>query len=177
MANSYFCTPEDCEAVVLDHIDEIRGQIAREGREGLYMAIVNPTLTIEAVDGYAFEEAWPSIFLWEASVGKVPEGSPIIENARLKAIEAHRHRETLSAVWANRPAVLRGGAIAWYGGVYLHGIAGGVSGLSETADEMICYDYLLKPLSARVAANAVWPSQQSRIAKIREWGGRLPESK
>lgn len=173
MAKPAFLTAKDCLVLFNRIVPLVLEHFKAEERVGLHLSLVNPTLTIDEVDSFAMAEDWASVFLWEGSVGDVPEGSPFIENARLKAIEAFRHRETLSAVWANRPWVLRSGDIAWYGGAYHDGLAAGVSGLSETSDEMVCLSFL-EDLAIGLRKNAAWPTSQARIAQVREWGGRLP---
>ena len=153
---------------------EITRIVQHDGGTGLHIAVVDPGLTSEQVEHLAGLGEWDRIRVWEKSVGDVPEGSRFITNARNKAVEAHFHRETLSAVWANRPAVLRSARVAWYGGVHHHGISVGVSGLSEVRDEEIAYKLVAVPLAKRVQSNARWGLPEERVAQIREWGGVLP---
>lgn len=174
MSVSCFCSEGVCEAAFAEQSPEISKIVQHDGGTGLHIAVVDPGLTPEQVDFHVNLGEWKEVLVWEKSVGDVPEGSRFITNARNKAVEAHFHRQTLSAVWANQPAVLRRARVAWYGGVYHRGIAVGVSGLNEVRDEEVAYKLVAVPLAKRVESLARWDSPEARIAKIREWGGILP---
>lgn len=174
MSVSSFCSVEVCEAVFAEQSPAISKIVQHDGGTGLHIAVVDPGLTPEQVESLVALDKWDRVMVWEKSVGDVPEGSRFITNARNKAVEAHFYRETLSAVWANRAAVLRSARVAWYGGVHHHGISVGVSGLNEIRDEEVAYELVAVPLAKRVESNARWGSPEARVAQIREWGGLLP---
>lgn len=175
-SQSCFLTHALCERVFATLRESFEAVLKQEGREALAFAVINQTLTSEQVESRLMEDpTWSSVLLWEDHVGESDNLTAYIENARLKAKEAHFYKETLTRVWANRPACLRVGMIAWKGGVYLDGIAFGGSGLNEVRDEEEVYR-LARKVADEVKLASQWPTPEARVAQIREWGGRLPEA-
>lgn len=171
-SQSFFCTPELCEKVFLGYEDSIRNRIEVEGRQAFAFAVINPTLTYAQAENRAMSEEWTGAFIWESAIGKSPDLEAYIVNARLKALEALFHRESLLQVWLHRPAALRKGKIGWYGGIYRHGIAAGGSGLIETSDDELT-DFLVQQIHWRIKDASQWRSPAARITQLREWGGLL----
>jgi len=175
-SQSFFLTRELCERVFASMRESFEAILKQDNREALAFAVLNPTLTYEQVEaGIMHDPTWSTVLLWEDHVGESDNLTAYIENARLKALEALYHRETLSRVWANRPSCLRAGRIGWYGGVYLEGVPFGGSGLNEVRD-----DYAVN-LFARLVVEEVklasqWLTPEERVTQLRAWGGRLPEA-
>lgn len=149
----------------------LRDLMKAQERDGFHLSLVNPTLTYERLTSLLMQEAWESAFLWEKQVGNSDLASRFRNNARAKAELTHRFQQTLSQVWARRPAVLPIGAVGWFGGVFMAGISLGGSGLSEASDEEVVREFLIRVVN-KVQARAN-PNRANIVKLLQEHGGRL----
>lgn len=174
MSQSYFLTRELCEGVFKRFLTGLLQKYSLPGRTAFALAVIDPTLNYERAEGLIFEDQdWSRVLLWEGSLGESQDMASYVANARLKALEALYHRESLKEVWDTRPVALRKGEIASYGGVYRNGIAAGGHGLHDYGDDKVMVDFA-GLLHTAVKDSFPWTSRQQRINQIREWGGILP---
>ena len=173
MSKSFFCTPELCERAFQEQRERIESAIRVEKGKAFALAVLHPTLTYEKAEGLIMEyPSWSAVLLWENTVGQSMELPTYIANARLKALEALYHKESLLQVWLQRPATLRAGHIGWYGGIYRHGIAAGGSGLNEKSDDQQV-DLLVLKIHEEVKKMSKWTPSSFRVTQLRRWGGFL----
>ncbi len=100
-----------------------RGQVTRPA---MHVVVMNPTKRPE--QGFPFEQA----VLYEASFGDAEKYVPI---ARSKAAVSWRYRMYTQVVQQLYPHLLVQGMTKWGGGVYLHEIPVGASGVQYQMDQ------------------------------------------
>lgn len=154
---SFFLTAELCQRVFDRQRDHLLETVADKNRKAFAIAVLNPVISFEEAQGNV---NWFNVLVWEGHVGEAENLSRYKEMARLKALEALRLRDSGHSVWLHQPARLRMGQVGWYGGVYVHGIPAGGSGLDGMSDDTV----------TRVFAEAL----REEICNSFPWNGKRP---
>lgn len=99
------------------------------GRESIHIVIINPMST---------SRTHPEV-MFQFTLGSIPEGKQYVQIATVKARMSFREQMDTRMIVSNFAHKLLPGDVVYSGGVFLHGIAVGVSGLPSYLDEIIAY--------------------------------------
>ena len=156
MGQSFFCTPELCEAMFEISRSSILRRMREFGKSIFHSCVIDPGLSWREASDLLTRRGWSEILVLDETLTLEDGLDPtaFIEMARIKAMQTLEYRADIPHLLKNEPARIRSGDIGWYGGVYLDGITGGFSGMQDQDDYDVGLSYVIAPIADTVKRSA-----------------------